>query len=78
MKAIDIIERVDLLEPNDYSPEQKLHWLSSLDGKIFREVIKTHEGAVADPARSNIPAARRSFWSASPTARTCITTICRR
>ena len=45
MKAIDVIERVDLLEPNDYSPEQKLHWLSSLDGKIFHEVIRTHEGA---------------------------------
>ena len=45
MKAMDIIERVDLMEPNDYSPEQKLHWLSNLDGKIYREVIKTHEDA---------------------------------
>ena len=48
MKAMDIIERVDLLEPNDYSPEQKLHWLSTLDGKIFRELIETHEGAETD------------------------------
>ena len=48
MKAMDIIERVDLLEPNDYSPEQKLHWLSTLDGKIFRELIETHEGAEID------------------------------
>lgn len=48
MKAIDIIERVDLLEPNDYSPEQKLHWLASLDGKIFREVLETHEDAPTD------------------------------
>ena len=45
MKAIDMIERVDLLEPNDYSPEQKLHWLQSLDGKIFRELVETHEQA---------------------------------
>ncbi|MBQ9685165.1 MAG: hypothetical protein IJV41_01280 [Oscillospiraceae bacterium] len=45
MKAMDIIERVDLLEPNDYSPEQKLHWLATLDGKIYREVIKTHADA---------------------------------
>ncbi len=44
MKAIDIIERLDLLEPNDYSPEQKLRWLSALDGKVFREVMQTHEG----------------------------------
>ena len=50
MKAIDMIERVDLLEPNDYSPEQKLHWLGTLDGKIFHEVIQTHEGAAADAA----------------------------
>ena len=52
MKAMDIIERLDLLEPNDYSPEQKLHWLSTLDGKIFREVIQTHEGAqIETPAQ---------------------------
>lgn len=47
LKAIDIIERVDLLEPNDYSPEQKLHWLSTLDGKIWREAIRTHEAGNA-------------------------------
>ena len=47
MKAMDIIDRVDLLEPNDYSPEQKLHWLSTLDGKIYREVIRAHEGGGA-------------------------------
>ena len=51
MKAIDMIERVDLLEPNDYSPEQKLHWLSSLDGKVFRELIETHE----DPPTDTMP-----------------------
>ena len=48
MKAMEVIERVDLLEPNDYSPEQKLHWLSTLDGKIFRELIETHEDAAID------------------------------
>ena len=42
MKAMDIIDRLDLLEPNDYSPEQKLHWLSTLDGKATLEVIATH------------------------------------
>ena len=45
MTAMDVIERVDGLEPNDYSPEQKLHWLSTLDGKLYREIIRTHEGA---------------------------------
>ncbi len=40
MKAMDIIDRVDLLEPNQYSPEQKLHWLSTLDGKLFEELCR--------------------------------------
>lgn len=40
---MEIIERLDLLEPNDYSAEQKLKWLCALDGRIYREVIQTHE-----------------------------------
>lgn len=48
MKAMDIIDRVDLLESNEYSPEQKLRWLSTLDGKIYTEVILTHEGGKLD------------------------------
>ena len=44
MKAMEMIDRLDLMEPNDYSPEQKLRWLWTLDGKIYREVIKTHVG----------------------------------
>ena len=45
MTVMDIIDRVDSLEPNDYCPEQKLHWLSTLDGKVFHEVIQTHHDA---------------------------------
>lgn len=44
MKAMDIIDRVDVMEVNQYSPEQKLRWLSTLDGKVYYEVILTHEG----------------------------------
>ena len=51
MKAMDLIERVDLLEPNDYGPEQKLRWLTTLDGKAFREVIETHEQSSEHVAR---------------------------
>ncbi len=40
MKAMDIIDRVDLMEPNQYSPEQKLHWLGTLDGKLFEELCR--------------------------------------
>lgn len=38
MKAIEIIERVDALEPNQYNAAQKLDWLSQLDGQIFHEL----------------------------------------
>ena len=40
MKAMDIIDRVDLMEPNQYSPEQKLHRLRNLDGKLFNELVR--------------------------------------
>lgn len=45
---MDIIDRLDLMEPNAFSPEQKLHWLSVLDGKIYEEVIKTHEDPIVE------------------------------
>lgn len=48
MTGREIIERVDELCPNDYEEEQKLRWLSSLDGQIFHEVISTHEDAERD------------------------------
>lgn len=47
MTAGEIIARTDELEPNQYETEQKMRWLSALDGQIFEEVIKTHE----DPPR---------------------------
>lgn len=48
----DIITRVDVLEPNQYSQNDKLAWLSQLDGQIFEELILTHEhphGATFEP-----------------------------
>lgn len=42
MTIQEIIAKVDALSPNQYSVEQKIGWLSSLDGKIFHEVILTH------------------------------------
>ena len=43
MTAGEIIAKTDELEPNQYSTELKLGWLSNLDGKIYEAVIKTHE-----------------------------------
>lgn len=50
MKAMDIIDRVDMMEPNQYSPEQKLHWLSTLDGKLFNELVRPRCPRAVAPA----------------------------
>ena len=44
MTAMEIIEAVDALEPNQYDYKQKLEWLATLDGQIANELITTHEG----------------------------------
>ena len=46
MTAGEILDRVDALRPNSYSPEQKLRWLRRLDGQILLELLETHERAV--------------------------------
>ncbi len=48
----DVINRVDELAPNQYSEEQKIRWLTGLDGKIFAEIILTHQ----DPVRESFSA----------------------
>lgn len=48
MTVAEIIRRVDELEPNQYEDEQKLRWLSLLDGQIFEEVIRTHENPIRE------------------------------
>lgn len=45
MTAGKIIAQVDNLEPNQYTTEQKLEWLSNFDGKVFEELIATHNDA---------------------------------
>ena len=44
MTALEVIEAVDALEPNQYDVKQKLSWLATLDGQIANEIIATHEG----------------------------------
>ena len=45
MKVIEAIQQVDALKPNNYSQEDKIKWLSTLDGIIKIEIIDTHEGS---------------------------------
>ena len=45
MTIIEAINRIDALKPNNYSQDDKVGWLSKLDGIIRAEIIDTHEGA---------------------------------
>lgn len=44
MKIIEAINRVDTMKPNVYTQDEKIEWLSTLDGMIKRDVIDTHHG----------------------------------
>lgn len=56
MKIIEVINRVDELKQNTYTQEQKVAWLSQLDGRIKRTVIDTHEGGDSAPFLGYDPA----------------------
>ena len=45
MTLIEAINRIDILKPNTYTQQEKVKWLSTLDGIIKKEIIDTHEGA---------------------------------
>lgn len=47
MTLIEAINRTDILKPNTYSQQEKVKWLSTLDGIIKKEIIDTHEGGEA-------------------------------
>ena len=44
MKICEAIRQTDELKPNQYSDEQKIRWLSELDGKIVKELIDAKSG----------------------------------
>lgn len=45
MTIIEAINRADSVKPNAYSQQEKVRWLSTLDGTVKNEIIDTHEGA---------------------------------
>ena len=47
MKLIEAINIIDALVPNSYTQEDKIRWLSNLDGTIKNNIIDKHEGAEA-------------------------------
>ena len=45
MTIIEAIDKIDTLMPNTYTKEEKISWLSTIEGMIKRNIIDTHEGA---------------------------------
>lgn len=43
MTIIEAINKIDALKPNNYTQNDKIGWLSLLDGVIVKEIIDTHE-----------------------------------
>lgn len=44
MTILDAIGRVDALRHNTFAQEEKVQWLSQVDGLVHQELICTHEG----------------------------------
>lgn len=44
MTIIEAINRIDMLKPNVYPQDEKIRWLSNLDGIIKTKLIDGHEG----------------------------------
>lgn len=44
MTLMEAINHLDAVKPNGYKQNEKIRWLSTLDGKIKKEIIDTHEG----------------------------------
>ncbi len=40
------IARFDTLYPNDIAYEQKVEWISELDGMVYEEIISLHENSM--------------------------------
>ena len=45
MTVSEAIALVDRLKPNKFTPEDKVKWLSEIDGLIVRELVDTHENS---------------------------------
>lgn len=45
MYISEAIDQADKLKPNAYMQEEKVRWLSDIDGRIFEEIISKHKGS---------------------------------
>lgn len=45
MTIIEAIDYIDAIKPNTFTKTEKTKWLSNLEGIIYEEIVRTHEGA---------------------------------
>lgn len=45
MTLAEVLERIDRERPGESTEEEKLRWLSQVDGQWYREMVLTHGGA---------------------------------
>lgn len=48
MKIREAIDKIDSLNPNQYTEEDKLRWLSILDATVVEDIFKTHERNIGE------------------------------
>lgn len=44
MTIAEMVERVDLIKPNQIDVKAKVDWLITIEGQLWDEIILTHEG----------------------------------
>lgn len=55
MTIKEAVELADRLSPNQYPISMKIHWLSKLDGRTYRELIATHANPAIDSFDGYVP-----------------------
>ena len=53
MTIIEAINKVDQYKPNSYSQEDKVYWLSIIDGTVKKEIIDLHDGGFDGDVKYN-------------------------
>lgn len=48
MTINDAIVSVDKVKENTVDLADKIHWISSVDKRVYREIVSTHDGAAID------------------------------
>jgi len=47
MTLREAISQCDAVKPNQYTTQEKIRWLSRLDGRVQEEILHTHEDGAA-------------------------------